>query len=338
MVLGYQGIRQYNKIREKAVQRLVQAQEKIHITQRKTPLLTQGDYFHDGSCVLAAVLDWHNVLRNALRKTDAITSRVLDLVDQKMLLGDPKLRLKADQTCNELKQILKDAQAEPRIQVPEKIKELLREVDDAGTPPSKTQGSSPKTATPSLKVPTIAEMRKSKFLGPPLLKTTHRSQVLRPTPIPPIYLAEFPSVGPEVRPEVSVDTMQIFSGGSPPGRNNRLDKVYPAYREPSASRYDGAMTQEPRSSPPAPSPKYDEAHKSHRTSLTPSISSNSVISPTRSRLNRRSGTSGRQNVFQAREEIELRDSNNILGRARKDVFLSHFFKNRDIVGGNTMLL
>lgn len=337
VVLGYQGVRQYNEIREKAVQRLVEGQEKILSAQRKTPLLTQGDYFHDGRCVLAAVLDWHDVLRNALRKTDTITSRVLDLVDQKMLLGNPKLRLKADQTCKELKKILKDAQAEPRIQVPENIKELLREVDDAGTSPSKTRGSSVATATPSLKVPTIAEMRKSKFLGPPLLKTTHRSQVLRPTPIPPNRPVELPSVRPEAKPEVPADSVQIYPKDSSPGRNNRLEKVYPAYREPLTSIYDAVMTQEPHSSPPAPSPEYGEAYKSHQTSLAHSISNTSVASPTGPRSNRRSGTSGRQNVFQAREEIELRDSSHFLGRARKDEFLSRFFENRDIVGGNAVL-
>ncbi|KAF5503624.1 putative serine/threonine-protein kinase MPS1-like protein [Colletotrichum fructicola] len=47
------------------------------------------DAFHDGTRVLQAVLQWHDYLRNSSRRADTITSRVLDLVENDMLVEDP---------------------------------------------------------------------------------------------------------------------------------------------------------------------------------------------------------------------------------------------------------
>ncbi|KAK0114162.1 hypothetical protein ONS95_013663 [Cadophora gregata] len=114
VVLGYQGIRQYNKIRKMAIKKVAvdheSAKSLASSRQHQKAFTTHGDHFHDGSEVLSAVLNWHTFLRNAVRKNDAITSRVLDLVEQKMLLGDAKSRIKAAQTCDELERILKEAE------------------------------------------------------------------------------------------------------------------------------------------------------------------------------------------------------------------------------------
>ena len=80
--------------------------EKI-IAKNQTPLvLTQGDYFHNGKKVLEDVISWHKMLRGSLRVAGTITNRVLDLVDEKMLLEDPLERINSKSLCNELIRIL----------------------------------------------------------------------------------------------------------------------------------------------------------------------------------------------------------------------------------------
>lgn len=74
------------------------------------------------------VLSWHDVLRSATRKTDGLTSQVLELVDQKMLLGDARRRIKAQDLCEELKHILAQSKAQPRIEMPESTKAAMIEM------------------------------------------------------------------------------------------------------------------------------------------------------------------------------------------------------------------
>lgn len=88
----------------------------------------RGDRFHDGRHVLPAVKEWHNVLRDAMRKTDTVTSRVLDLVDEEMLLEDPSTRIPSKDLCVKLRQILNQAQAEPQEPIPKTIVDALLEV------------------------------------------------------------------------------------------------------------------------------------------------------------------------------------------------------------------
>ena len=59
------------------------------------PITIDGDWFHDGKSVLGDVTKWHSMLRGISWRHDTITSQVLDLVDQKMLLGSPGKRLGA---------------------------------------------------------------------------------------------------------------------------------------------------------------------------------------------------------------------------------------------------
>src|SRR5277367_4056595 len=94
VVLGHEGIKQFNKLRIKAIRRIIAEQS----TQTDLPdsvKLTKGDYFHGGVKVLDDVLNWHILLRDVVRRTDSITKLVLDLVDQKMLLGNADKRVTA---------------------------------------------------------------------------------------------------------------------------------------------------------------------------------------------------------------------------------------------------
>lgn len=67
------------------------------------------DGFHDGSQVRKDVLDWHDYLRASRRQSDTITGHILDLVEQKMLLGNPSERCDAASVCDELAHILEQS-------------------------------------------------------------------------------------------------------------------------------------------------------------------------------------------------------------------------------------
>lgn len=88
-----------------------------------------GDHFHNGDGVLGVVTSWHLFLRQSLRKSDTITARVLDLIDNKMLLGSSSSRIGIDAICGELKQILEDSKADQRMEVSAKVLALLLEID-----------------------------------------------------------------------------------------------------------------------------------------------------------------------------------------------------------------
>jgi serine/threonine protein kinase len=66
LVLGKQGVQQYIRLRLRAN--------------------GSSDAFHDGTQVLGVVQKWHNYLRANVRKHDRFTTRILDIVDQHLLV------------------------------------------------------------------------------------------------------------------------------------------------------------------------------------------------------------------------------------------------------------
>ena len=116
-------------MREKAIDRLIEAQRNRPSHSGSWRTLSSGDYFHNGTHVLDDVLQWHDVLRNSLRKTDTITSAVLDLVDR-MMLTDVSTRIDAESLCTELVEILHQCQAQPRESIPKSILDNFLEVDN----------------------------------------------------------------------------------------------------------------------------------------------------------------------------------------------------------------
>jgi serine/threonine protein kinase len=65
-----------------------------------------GDSFHDGKATLPTVFEWHNSLPNVLRTGDRITSGVLKLIEDNILLDDPNSRLDAIQIWIRAKQLI----------------------------------------------------------------------------------------------------------------------------------------------------------------------------------------------------------------------------------------
>lgn len=297
VVLGYQGIRQFNKLREKAILTIRTQQARLPKHRRTRPSLAT-DSFHDGLQVLTAVTEWHKFLRSALRGTDTITRRILDLVDEKMLLRDPGARIGAGELCEELEEIIKQGKEELRIPVPMSIQSLLQEVDAEAPQPSKSQLTTSIPSAPSIAPATIAEARKSKFLGPALQKTAHRSQVLRTI----------------LEPDEDI---------TPPANES-----YPLEaNEAGPSRSLWLGTARDHAPPVNSKATIPNSQASQRYSLPHSISDSTVgTGILRPKTPKRAQTIPYQSVFQAREENEQAS-----GKKKKDPLLSKYFDKRDIV-------
>ncbi|KAH7171388.1 kinase-like domain-containing protein [Dactylonectria macrodidyma] len=107
VILGPAFYVRYSIIREEAIKELRRAHE--HNQDISVPF--SDDAFHDGNKVLDAVTEWHDHLRNSTRRADTISRRVLDLVDNGMLVNDPEKRLTSTQLYESLSEIIEVARA-----------------------------------------------------------------------------------------------------------------------------------------------------------------------------------------------------------------------------------
>jgi hypothetical protein len=75
----------------------------------KIALLDTGIHtpcFHDGRNVLSDVTRWHKDLRRNIRPHDHITPGILDLIDDHLLQGDPKVRFDSKELCGYMNQLM----------------------------------------------------------------------------------------------------------------------------------------------------------------------------------------------------------------------------------------
>ncbi|KAL8784971.1 MAG: hypothetical protein Q9213_003632 [Squamulea squamosa] len=293
VVFGYPGIQQFRKVREKAISGIISAPFNHQHPQRSTSI-SAGDYFHDGRQVLDVVTGWHKVLRNALRKTDTVTSRLLDLVDRKMLLGSASSRIKAKELSVELKSIIFQSETGPRVEMPANILETLLETDEdaASLVPLGIEAEQPE----KLSGPDKRKARKSRLMEQPLMKTAHRSEGLKSV------LASY-HAQPVLHPTAATNARTISA-------SNTADSLQPSH--PTSSR--------------------DNVKASLGTVGHPHDSAHSFF-PTKAPKQgvRTPKTHTPQDVFQAWEEVERRNKNNILKKERKDKLLTKYFGNRDLV-------
>ncbi len=126
------GLNQFNEIRQLAIIKQAQARLGQAESQNQAVEVSQGDHFHNGHRVLEDVTNWHICLRTVLRKSDSITSQVLDLVDEDMLLGSAQQRINASRLCSRLDLILKSSSQASDPQLPDTIKAVLEEAADVG--------------------------------------------------------------------------------------------------------------------------------------------------------------------------------------------------------------
>ncbi|OQU97590.1 Protein kinase domain-containing protein isoform 2 [Cladophialophora immunda] len=178
VVLGQQGILQYDFVRKAAIKRL---QEQALANQKANPRCpTAHDAFHNGRTVLPEVIQWHNYLRSIVRTSDTISCEVLDLVETKMLLEDPRRRISSIHLCRKLKDIVRLA----KVKMEED--DMGREVDgslltdlynfDKAAPANEAQAKEPK---PVKSTKTSGRIGKSQRLDNiPPAKTAHRAEML----------------------------------------------------------------------------------------------------------------------------------------------------------------
>lgn len=313
VVLGHQGIQPFSEMRLKAVEKEIKDRQLGRRPSKPIPNLNPGDYFHNGEDVLKDVTDWHKVLRGALRRNDQITGRVLDLVDQKMLLGRADDRIGAKDICNELRKILAQSQAQARTreQVPHSFINALVRADEAA-PPKVIGSKLPRGQhedNQNLPIVEIRKARKTKLLNLPLMKTAHRSEGRKPS---------FPSWFLQPNPLQQIDEAKVGENpihASPIG----IGFPIPDDQMPPPSQVEGLSP-------------VGEVESQHGNGNAASPRSSPVISPNRPKAARKRSKRPVYNVFRAREEIEKRERRNPLRRTRKDELLSKYYDGkRDIV-------
>jgi serine/threonine protein kinase len=64
--------------------------------------------FHDGKNVLPSVQNWHKILRQNIHTRDHLTGKILDLVDNHLLQGNPRLRFDSKELCAYLGRLLQE--------------------------------------------------------------------------------------------------------------------------------------------------------------------------------------------------------------------------------------
>ncbi|EXJ58240.1 serine/threonine protein kinase [Cladophialophora yegresii CBS 114405] len=105
-VYGTSGLEQFAELRRQAIKHIID--NKAVPEQSEVPL-EAGDFFHDGQRALEAVSLWHSFLRQGLRKSDRFTEKVLDFIENAMLVSNPALRISAQKLCEELYKIKESA-------------------------------------------------------------------------------------------------------------------------------------------------------------------------------------------------------------------------------------
>ncbi|KAI1453403.1 hypothetical protein F4805DRAFT_377169 [Annulohypoxylon moriforme] len=195
VILGYQGVRAYDELRRLAIKKLRERKEK----GENTTVPAADDAFHNGVEVLPEVTDWHRYLRKVLRVNDTITGRILDLVDETMLLAEPARQFKSSTLYDAIQDQLTKAQdhydklvEDGELQlVAESVKEALLSVEneesslvnsDALSGNGSTYASSQYLQEPSERHPRLKSSRinKSRRINEVIQgKVAHRQEALR---------------------------------------------------------------------------------------------------------------------------------------------------------------
>ncbi|KAI0023755.1 hypothetical protein F4780DRAFT_776381 [Xylariomycetidae sp. FL0641] len=105
VVLGAQGTQVYQDVRRTAIKKLGAGSQQEHQSWEGTC----DDAFHDGVDVLEDVKEWHQFLRRQIRRSDLVSDRIMDLIEEGMLVADPSQRLSSKALCGRLQIILQKA-------------------------------------------------------------------------------------------------------------------------------------------------------------------------------------------------------------------------------------
>lgn len=175
-ILGFTGVLQFNELRKRTIHRLYHSRQDHDIGDEDP----EGDQFHDGHQLLDVVTEWHQYLRGRIRICDAISIQVLDLVDDKMLITDPRMRIKADDLCLRLHKIIDEGSMETTDNVPLEIQRNLKEIDAAVALRLESMRRSKVTEQGALLVNGMSREGHKSTAMDLMLKTTHRQSILPP--------------------------------------------------------------------------------------------------------------------------------------------------------------
>lgn len=119
VVAGKEGVKQYHLLRQRAFSKLGYG---------------NGDVFHDTEKVQREVTEWHNYLRTIVRAQDAYTAKVLDIVDNSMLVMPGESRISGQDLTMVLGRIDSEAKRKnaAQVQPPEQILDFLDELMNGG--------------------------------------------------------------------------------------------------------------------------------------------------------------------------------------------------------------
>jgi serine/threonine protein kinase len=324
LILGYQGVCQYQLVREKALGSLLKSiKENGHPLLVSQRLTVSGkpeklDCFHNGTDVLSEITTWHTLLRDSARKTDPITEEVLNLIDQKMLLQDPKQRMDSRLLCEELhrivsssKQVLREIIATESPEARDRRKHmegLLCEIDKEAATQIVEEAPPEPTRPFAAGLPVDRDALKVQLEHVALKKTSHRFETLpgpQSTPIIPDTIVEKPTI-------MTSNTMGL------------IDVLHRSVTQPDSTVI----------------PTADKRKSARRSTFgQPSRTNTGSTTLPYPKAGMEPPHHALQNVIQARESMDrdLKRKGASLGgmlpkkKPRKDEYLSKHFKHRDIV-------
>lgn len=333
VVLGFQGVCQYQLVRETALKSLLgiikdddhPLLQFLRVPARAKP--QKVDCFHNGTEILREVAGWHSVLKNSTRRTDPITAAVIDLIGDRMLIQDPEKRIKSRELCTELKKLvaaakktIATAQSDEPVEIRcqrQHMENLLKGIDRDAAPQATEEQSIARTLAPAF-VPGLPVNRsalKAHMSNLALKKTSHRFDTIPESRPGPISLGTY--LG---SPDVMVTGAEQQHGAS----------STKAYATP-----DSVSLPDRRKSTKQSMSSWRPSRASTFGQTTRRNTGISVLThrPTESVARVRAP----QNVIQARESIERKRARSaglsVLGKKKlkKDDFLSKYFFERDIV-------
>lgn len=308
-MLGVEGIKQFSRIRARATQKSSEISEHGHY-ENMSPV---GDYFHDGKNVLQVVRSWHCHLRDSQRKSDPITSKVLDVVDSALLCADPNHRMRAPELCQKLDEMSRSARKEQHKPLDPILQEAFIAIEsDASNFTTEPESSRVPAAT--LGKTQSSESSKASRLDyseRPVKKTTYRREALNMTYSPTQRKKVLPPIQEPSQTTSPLNTsLRSTQRQKPEPIEIQLSKVSQGSHTPGFGL---------RSSPTVtkrPQPQLLQQRNQPPQSDTSLHRDKHSI----------------QDIFTAREEAEASRKNFFKRSQRGDAKLKRHFNERDIVG------
>ncbi|GAP90375.1 putative serine threonine protein kinase [Rosellinia necatrix] len=177
VVLGLQGIKQFQAVRGAAVKAIKESRSS-NIYTAKT---LQGDIFHDGFTVLEDVTNWHKYLRQVMRRSDPISHQLLDLIDEKVLGRDKESRLTSAMLHTELMKLLDEAQKIAHEPISESIIKSMVDLDRAVLSTMKEYEQQVQASSPNRKEDGLEDVKGSACITNTVATRVAHRQILEAT-------------------------------------------------------------------------------------------------------------------------------------------------------------